>query len=106
MGPRFTVSVHTVPRSTVGAAGFSREIPIVTATRARTATAPTIIWRRRFWALSSGRAISIELLQSNERTTTQKLQLPRNRTDSVYRLLHGATWLFRTGLRCSVMDNV
>ena len=32
MGPRLTVSVQTVPRSTLGAAGLSRETPTVAAT--------------------------------------------------------------------------
>ena len=36
IGPRLTVSIHTVARSTDGAAGFSRESP-----RVRSATAPT-----------------------------------------------------------------
>ncbi len=36
IGPSLTVSVHTVPRSTLGAAGRSRERPTVTASRAMT----------------------------------------------------------------------
>ena len=38
IGPRLTVSIQTVARSTLGAAGFSRETPSVIAA---TATRPT-----------------------------------------------------------------
>jgi hypothetical protein len=59
IGPRFTVSVHTVLRSTSGAAGFRRDMPTVAAAKTTTATADQMIWRRRFCRLNSGRAISI-----------------------------------------------
>ena len=39
MGPRFTVSIHTVARSTDGAAGFSRESPQVISGMAATRSA-------------------------------------------------------------------
>src|ERR1700680_1675600 len=57
--PRFTVSVQTVPRSTVGAAGRSRYTATVTAATATMTTADTAICRLRFCSLNSGRAISI-----------------------------------------------
>ncbi|MEJ7607329.1 MAG: hypothetical protein WKF37_13955 [Bryobacteraceae bacterium] len=38
MGPRLTVSVQTVARSTVGAAGFSRESPQVISGTAQSTT--------------------------------------------------------------------
>src|ERR1035441_11000505 len=59
IGPRFTESVHTVPRSTVGAAGRSRYTAIVTAAITTMTTADTAICRLRFCCLNSGRAISI-----------------------------------------------
>src|SRR5580700_7925298 len=65
IGPRFTVSVQTVPRSTVGAAGFSRITATDTVATARTTTVPMIACRRRFRVLSSGRAISIRLHGGN-----------------------------------------
>ena len=40
IGPRLTVSIHTVARSTPGAAGLSRETPTVMSTIATRATAP------------------------------------------------------------------
>ncbi len=48
IGPRFTVSVQTVARSTVGAAGFSRKMPIEIAARTKATAATIIVWRRRF----------------------------------------------------------
>src|SRR5271156_4643924 len=59
MGPRFTVSVHTVLRSTSGAAGFRRDTPMVTPTRTTLPAATQMMLRRRFWTLNSGRAISM-----------------------------------------------
>src|SRR5437879_698496 len=59
MGPRLTVSVHTVLRSTSGAAGFSLETPIVTAPRQTRPIAPQKSCLRRFSCLNSGRAMSI-----------------------------------------------
>jgi len=59
IGPRFTESVQTVPRSTEGAAGRSRYTSMVNVAIARAITVPAAIWRFRFCSLNSGRAISI-----------------------------------------------
>ncbi len=59
IGPRFTVSVHTAERSTVGAAGFSRITRKVTAARTTTPIAIVNTCRFRFLAFRSGREISI-----------------------------------------------
>src|SRR5882724_2321680 len=59
MEPRFTVSVQTVLRSTVGAAGLSLDTPIATPTKSKLPTINHTICRRRFCCLNSGRAISI-----------------------------------------------
>ena len=54
IGPRFTVSIQTVERSTVGTAGFNREKPIV-ARITPSATAEMVMIRRlRFFAATSG----------------------------------------------------
>jgi hypothetical protein len=58
IGPRFTVSVHTVARSTLGAAGFSLESAYVTNGISTTAAAMYAIRRTFFCRLTSGRAIS------------------------------------------------
>src|SRR5882724_1757705 len=60
MEPRLTVSVQTVLRSTVGAAGFSRDTPIATPTKTKLPAINHTICRRRFCCLNSGRAISID----------------------------------------------
>src|SRR5215469_6760331 len=57
--PRFTESVQTVPRSTVGAAGRSRYTNTVKAKTTTTMAPPMVIWRLRLRSLNSGRAISI-----------------------------------------------
>jgi hypothetical protein len=48
MEPRFTLSVQMVLRSTVGAAGFSREMPTVAPINTTTAMLAHRICRRRF----------------------------------------------------------
>src|SRR5713101_4330741 len=84
MDPRFTTSVHTVPRSTEGAAGFSLMTPIESATINTTPTPNRTIWRRRFWSLNSGRAMSITLLVSNQCATFQKSQLVKTQKITTY----------------------
>jgi hypothetical protein len=59
MFPRFTVSGQIVERSTVGAAGLSRETATM-ATVNKTAPMPAqVMYWRIFFFLKSGRAISI-----------------------------------------------
>jgi len=59
MGPRFTVSGQMVERSTVGAAGLSRDTATTATVNNTTATpAHTAYWRILFF-FKSGRAISI-----------------------------------------------
>src|SRR5882724_5541927 len=60
IGPRLTVSIQTVDRSTLGTAGFKREIAIV-ARISPSADAATIMMRRlRFLAATPVRGTSIE----------------------------------------------
>ena len=59
MGPRCTVSIQSVARSTPGAAGFSRETPTPIRTTTTSAVAPYPIWRVRLRFRLSGRAMSI-----------------------------------------------
>ena len=59
IGPRCTVSIQSVARSTPGAAGFSRETPTTIRTTMTTAVAPYPIWRVRLRFRLSGRAMSI-----------------------------------------------
>src|SRR5437899_11147697 len=60
IGPRLTVSTQTVDRSTLGTAGFKREIAIVART-SPSADAPMIIMRRlRFFAATPARGTSID----------------------------------------------
>jgi len=59
MGPRFTVSGQMVERSTVGAAGLSRDTPSSATANSTTATPPMIQSRRFLFCNKSGRAISI-----------------------------------------------
>src|ERR1019366_9132989 len=58
-GPLFTVSGQMVERSTVGAAGFSRETAKPSAATTTTATPVQIINWRFLFCFKSGRAISI-----------------------------------------------
>src|SRR5262249_23752363 len=60
IGPRLTVSGHTVLASTVGAAGFSRYTAAAAAATTTRPIAPMTICRRNFFFLISGRAISID----------------------------------------------
>src|SRR5439155_26961720 len=71
MGPRLTVSVHTVLRSTSGAAGFNLETPIVTPPRHTKPTIPQMICLRRFCCLNSGRAMSMGLQTCSYRAIPQ-----------------------------------
>src|SRR5262249_25233901 len=60
IGPRFTVSIQTVERSTLGTAGFNREIATVAKIKP-TADAAMIMMRRlRFFAATPLRGTSIE----------------------------------------------
>src|SRR3954471_19934441 len=59
MEPRFTLSVHTVARSTEGAAGLSLETPMVTPTMRSRETAARIICFLRLAFALDGRGISI-----------------------------------------------
>jgi len=62
IGPRLTVSGQIVERSTVGAAGFSRDSP-TSATANPATTTPARIQRLRFiFCNKSGRAISMPRL--------------------------------------------
>ena len=58
-GPRFTVSVQTVARSTSGAAGFNRVTKNATTPSTTTPHPPRINWRRIFFCLISGLEMSI-----------------------------------------------
>jgi hypothetical protein len=60
MGPRLTVSIHTVERSTLGTAGFNREIAIVATIKPRPEAAMTMMRRLRFFAAMPTRGTSIE----------------------------------------------
>ena len=59
IGPRFTVSGQTVPASTVGAAGLSRESPTLTRLTTRRPAVANAICRIRFLLALDGRAISM-----------------------------------------------
>ncbi len=59
IGPRLTVSIQTVARSTPGAAGRSLDTPTEISTIARRPAMPYMIWRIFFLRLTSGeRAMS------------------------------------------------
>jgi hypothetical protein len=60
MGPRLTVSTQTVERSTLGTAGFKREIAIVARINPRVDPAMIIMRRLRFFAATPVRGTSIE----------------------------------------------
>src|SRR5439155_19817941 len=60
IGPRFTVSIHTVERSTLGTAGFKREMAIVAKINPSTEAAIIIMRRLRFFAATPSRGTSIE----------------------------------------------
>lgn len=60
IGPRLTVSIHTVERSMLGTAGFSREIAIVATIKPRADKAIMMMRRLRFFAAMPTRGTSIE----------------------------------------------
>src|SRR5882724_2340468 len=60
IGPRLTVSTQTVERSTLGTAGFKREIAIVARIKPSADAAMIIIRRLRFFAATPVRGTSIE----------------------------------------------
>src|SRR6266498_5695774 len=60
MGPRLTVSIQTVERSTLGTAGFNREIAIVARIKPSAEAAMMMMRRLRFFAAMPTRGTSIE----------------------------------------------
>src|SRR5437773_12402421 len=60
IGPRLTVSIQTVERSTLGTAGFNREIATVARINPRTEAAMIMIRRLRFFAATPLRGTSID----------------------------------------------
>src|SRR5438034_7307253 len=60
IGPRLTVSTQTVERSTLGTAGFKREIAIVARIKPSADAAMIIMRRLRFFAATPVRGTSIE----------------------------------------------
>src|SRR5207249_5675512 len=60
IGPRLTVSIQTVERSTLGTAGFNREIPMVARIKPSADAAMIIMRRLRFFAATPVRGTSIE----------------------------------------------
>jgi hypothetical protein len=61
IGPRFTVSIQTVDRSTPGTAGFSLDNPIVAKITPTAIAAIMMIRRLRFFAATPVRGTSIEV---------------------------------------------
>src|SRR5579862_9357130 len=70
IGPRLTVSGHTVLASTVGAAGFKRYTAAAAAPTTTMPTTPMTTCRRSFFFLISGRAISIDERYCNYRANS------------------------------------
>src|SRR5206468_11127885 len=60
IGPRLTVSTQTVERSTLGTAGFKREIAIVARIKPNADAAMIMMRRLRFFAATPVRGTSIE----------------------------------------------
>ena len=105
MGPRFTVSVQTVERSTLGAAGFSRITRNVTAARTTTPTAIVTICRLRFLAFRSGREISIVICYCMPGTKAPQRRFSTNlRTLPSFVLTQAGVSLFNCDLWCPILD--
>src|SRR5438045_7560212 len=60
IGPRLTVSIQTVERSTLGTAGFKREMPIVIRINPSADAAMIMTRRLRFFAATPARGTSID----------------------------------------------
>jgi hypothetical protein len=106
MGPRFTVSVHTVLRSTSGAAGFKRETPTVRALRQTRPIAPQIICRRLFCRLNSGLAMSMRLTDMQPPDQIESLPMCLKSLGEIGPVESPeAPGMFGCGVGCSLPDN-
>ena len=69
IGPRFTVSMTTAERATVGAAGLRRDTPRVVTRMKSAAPPPMASWRVRRRRAAWGRGMSMAVLLLNTRAT-------------------------------------
>ena len=93
--PRLTVSGHTDPSSTVGAAGFSCARPTVTSTSTSRPATAKMVRRMRFCRATEGRGMSMILLQARRMTCGAR---PYNGQTAVP-AVHDRQPLGRKGLR-------
>src|SRR5215470_10965788 len=105
MEPRFTESVQTVPRSTVGAAGRKRYTSTVRITTTMAIAAAMAIWRLRLRSLNSGRAISITLGGGNFMANTRASQMHEIKGDNGRRHFCGEIGMFAGRLYCQLPDS-
>src|ERR1700747_2698414 len=101
IGPRFTSSVHTAARSTVGAAGRSLERPSVTPPKRRTAADTRTVLRIILARAFDGRGISIKFYISFWHTRC------RNRISLMLRIIYNLSPIsFRSNLHAGRYRNL